>query len=64
MARLRRHCSRRRGRRCGNAYAPYSQFPVGAAIRTDGRPGLRRLQYRDRAYPEGWCAETVGDRRT
>jgi cytidine deaminase len=42
-----------------NAYAPYSKFPVGAAIRTtDGRV-FSGCNIEIASYPEGWCAETT-----
>lgn len=41
------------------AHAPYSRFPVGAAIRTgDGRI-YAGCNVENAAYPEGWCAETT-----
>jgi cytidine deaminase len=41
------------------AYAPYSKFPVGAAIRTrDGRI-FAGANIEVASYPEGWCAETT-----
>ena len=41
------------------AYAPYSKFPVGAAIRTvDGRV-FTGANIEVASYPEGWCAETT-----
>jgi cytidine deaminase len=41
------------------AYAPYSRFPVGAAIRTaDGRV-YSGANIEVASYPEGWCAETT-----
>lgn len=41
------------------AYAPYSKFPVGAAIRTaDGRI-FSGCNIEVASYPEGWCAETT-----
>lgn len=41
------------------AYAPYSKFPVGAAIRTvDGRV-YSGCNIEIASYPEGWCAETT-----
>jgi len=42
----------------GRAHAPYSDFPVGAAIRTtDGRT-YAGCNVENVSYPEGWCAET------
>jgi cytidine deaminase len=42
-----------------NAHAPYSKFPVGAAIRTaDGRIHSG-CNIEVVSYPEGWCAETT-----
>ena len=41
------------------AYAPYSKFPVGAALRTaDGRI-YSGCNIEVASYPEGWCAETT-----
>jgi cytidine deaminase len=41
------------------AYAPYSKFPVGAALRTgDGRI-FSGCNIEVASYPEGWCAETT-----
>ncbi|MFK7901281.1 MAG: cytidine deaminase [Nitratireductor sp.] len=40
------------------SHSPYSQFPVGAAIRTtDGRV-FSGCNIENASYPEGWCAET------
>ena len=41
------------------AHAPYSKFPVGAAIRTaDGRV-YAGANIEVASFPEGWCAETT-----
>lgn len=41
------------------AHAPYSKFPVGAAIRTaDGRI-FAGANIEVASFPEGWCAETT-----
>jgi cytidine deaminase len=40
-----------------NAYAPYSKFPVGAAIRTDSGRIFVGANMENASYPEGWCAE-------
>jgi cytidine deaminase len=40
-------------------HAPYSKFPVGAAIRTaDGRV-YAGANIEVASFPEGWCAETT-----
>lgn len=40
-------------------YAPYSKFPVGAALRTaDGRV-FSGGNIENASFPEGWCAETT-----
>ncbi len=53
------------------AYAPYSRFRVGAAIRTPGGAIHSGCNVENAAYPQGACAETgaisamalAGDRR-
>ena len=41
------------------AYAPYSKFPVGAAIRTADGKIFAGANIEIASYPEGWCAETT-----
>ncbi len=40
-----------------NAHAPYSNFKVGAAIRTESGAVYRGCNVENVAYPEGTCAE-------
>ncbi len=40
------------------AYAPYSKFAVGAAIRTPSGAIYTGCNVENASYPEGWCAET------
>lgn len=40
-------------------HAPYSKFPVGAAIRTDDGRLFTGANIENASYPEGWCAETT-----
>lgn len=40
-----------------NAYAPYSRFKVGAAIRAASGAVYRGVNVENVAYPEGTCAE-------
>ncbi|MFM8310388.1 MAG: cytidine deaminase [Ilumatobacteraceae bacterium] len=40
-----------------NAHAPYSRFPVGAAIRSASGRVYPGCNVENAAYPQGWCAE-------
>lgn len=40
-----------------NAYAPYSKFHVGAAVRMSGGAIVRGSNQENAAYPSGLCAE-------
>jgi len=40
-----------------NAYAPYSRFPVGAALRTPSGAVFSGCNVENAAYPQGACAE-------
>ena len=42
-----------------NAHAPYSRFPVGAALRTAGGALFSGCNVENAAYPLGVCAETA-----
>ena len=41
------------------AHVPYSNFPVGAAIRTDDGRVFAGANIENVSFPEGWCAETT-----
>ena len=38
-------------------YAPYSKFPVGAAILADDGNVYKGANIENLAFPQGWCAE-------
>jgi len=40
------------------AHAPYSQFPVGVALRTVSGSVYAGCNVEIASFPEGWCAET------
>lgn len=40
-------------------HAPYSKFPVGAAIRADDGRIYTGANIEVVSFPEGWCAETT-----
>lgn len=40
-----------------NAHAPYSRFPVGAAVRSASGRVYAGCNVENAAYPQGWCAE-------
>ena len=41
------------------AHAPYSKFPVGAAVLTQDGRTYCGCNIENVSYPEGWCAETT-----
>ncbi|EKF19199.1 cytidine deaminase [Nitratireductor pacificus] len=41
------------------AHAPYSRFPVGAAVKTEAGAIHAGCNIENASYPEGWCAETT-----
>ncbi|MEM7522525.1 MAG: cytidine deaminase [Pseudomonadota bacterium] len=41
----------------GRAYAPYSRFQVGAALRSASGAIFSGCNIENAAYPQGWCAE-------
>lgn len=40
-----------------HAYAPYSNYPVGAAVRSESGRIYAGCNVENAAYPQGWCAE-------
>lgn len=44
---------------CKNAYSPYSNFKVGAALLLDNGKIIRGNNQENAAYPSGLCAERV-----
>jgi cytidine deaminase len=40
-----------------SAHAPYSKFPVGAAIRADDGRIYTGANIENLSFPQGWCAE-------
>lgn len=44
---------------CGSAYAPYSKFYVGAAVKMSNGKILVASNQENMAYPSGMCAERI-----
>ena len=44
---------------CESAYAPYSQFKVGATLRLENKEMVSGSNQENVAYPSGMCAERV-----
>ena len=42
-----------------HAYAPFSNFAVGVAIRTESGRIFSGANIENQSFPEGWCAETT-----
>lgn len=42
-----------------HSHSPYSDFPVGAALRTDTGEIFSGCNIENASFPEGWCAETT-----
>ena len=40
-----------------NAHAPYSNYPVGASVRSSSGRVYAGCNVENAAYPQGWCAE-------
>ncbi len=40
-----------------NAHAPYSKFPVGAAVRSGSGRIYAGCNVENASFPQGWCAE-------
>ncbi len=45
-------------RAMANAHCPYSNFPVGACLRTASGQLFAGCNVENASFPEGWCAET------